>query len=260
MSEVTAVTSPPQLNDESFKAEVVSRFGLLPNFFQTAKDAPGLIQELWSFARSGYLDNPLPSVFKERLFVHLSRFCEVRYCIVRHVGFLIGQGNPAGDPAAIPHTIEQAVRLLNQPAMLPAEELDEVYARLNLTRFTQMPAMETREEKDIFAAASVMFVQPGCSQQAAKAVRTAIGGTNFEILTAFLAFIRTAHYWTLTHQELTFEADMAAMLVAHEHLAKLLLDVSDAAHAQLPTQLHRELLLLRQEHDDRQLLREALAG
>jgi hypothetical protein len=44
----------------------------------------------------------LPSLFKERLFVHLSRFCEIRYCIVRHVGFLIGQGRPAGDADADP--------------------------------------------------------------------------------------------------------------------------------------------------------------
>ena len=40
--------------------------------------APGLAEELWKFAKSAYLDSPLPSLFKERLFVHLSRFCEVR--------------------------------------------------------------------------------------------------------------------------------------------------------------------------------------
>ena len=81
---------------EKFSAEVRERFGLLPKFFFTASSAPGLIEKLWGFARAGYLDNPLPSLFKERLFVHLSRFCEIRYCIVRHVGFLIGEGRPAG--------------------------------------------------------------------------------------------------------------------------------------------------------------------
>ena len=80
-----------------FKREVADRFGVLPNFFCSADAAPGLVEELWKFAKSAYLDSPLPSVFKERLFVHLSRFCEIRYCIVRHVGFLIGQGRPAGD-------------------------------------------------------------------------------------------------------------------------------------------------------------------
>ena len=71
---------------------IAERLGVLPNFFCTATSTPGVIDRLWDFAKSAYFDSPLPSLFKERLFVHLSRFCEVRYCIVRHVGFLIGNG------------------------------------------------------------------------------------------------------------------------------------------------------------------------
>ena len=37
--------------------------------------------EFLGFVRFAYLDNPLPSLFKERLFVYLSRSCIVRYCI-----------------------------------------------------------------------------------------------------------------------------------------------------------------------------------
>jgi hypothetical protein len=55
---------------------------------------------LWLFAKSAYLDTPIPTLFKERLFVYLSRFCEVRYCITRHCGFLLGLGRSAGDPDA----------------------------------------------------------------------------------------------------------------------------------------------------------------
>jgi hypothetical protein len=77
-------------------------FGIIPNFFYSASAAPGLIEELWALFKSSYIDCPLPSLFKERLSVHLARFCEVRYCIVRHVGFLIGEGRPAGDPKATP--------------------------------------------------------------------------------------------------------------------------------------------------------------
>ena len=61
-----------------FQAEVAGRFGLLPNFFRSARAAPELIEKLWSFARAGYLDNPIPSLFKERLFVTLSRLCPAR--------------------------------------------------------------------------------------------------------------------------------------------------------------------------------------
>ena len=50
-----------------FRREVADRFGVLPNFFCSADAAPGLIEELWKFAKSAYLDSPLPSLFKERL-------------------------------------------------------------------------------------------------------------------------------------------------------------------------------------------------
>ena len=80
-----------------------------------------MIQELWSFAKAAYLDNPLPSAFKERLFVHLSRFCEVRYCVIRHVGFLVGCGNASGDASLPPHSVKQALALLSRPVPSPAD-------------------------------------------------------------------------------------------------------------------------------------------
>jgi CheY-like chemotaxis protein len=42
-----------------FKREVADRFGVLPNFFCSADAAPGLVEELWKFAKSAYLDSPL---------------------------------------------------------------------------------------------------------------------------------------------------------------------------------------------------------
>jgi hypothetical protein len=53
---------------------------LLPraNFFVSAPDAPEIVERLWDFAKSAYLDSPIPSLFEERLFVFLSRFCAVR--------------------------------------------------------------------------------------------------------------------------------------------------------------------------------------
>ena len=58
---------------------VAKRFGVLPNFFRLASGDPRIAANLWGFAQFAYLDNPLPSLFKERLFVYLSRFCEIRY-------------------------------------------------------------------------------------------------------------------------------------------------------------------------------------
>ena len=193
---------------QSFAAEVTSRFGVLPNFFCSAPSADGLVQELWKFAKAAYLDCPLPSLLKERLFVHLSRFCEVRYCIVRHLGFLIGEGRPAGDASVLPQTIEQALTLLRRP--LPdADGLSRCFERLESYALPlEIPDPETQLESDLFDALTIMFVEPTRSERARRAVTCALGEARFEILTAFLAFVRTAHYWTETHPTLAYEADM----------------------------------------------------
>src|ERR1044071_1040654 len=95
--------------------QVEKRFAVLPNFFRLAAETPEITEKLWEFAQAAYLDNPLPSIFKERLFVHLSRFCAVRYCIARHVGFLVGLRRPAGDASARAQSVVDVVKLLRRP-------------------------------------------------------------------------------------------------------------------------------------------------
>ena len=112
-----------------FHREVAGRFGLVPNFFVSAKDAPEIVEKLWEFASSAYLDNPMPSLFKERLFVYLSRFCQARYCIIRHCGFLVGYGHSSGDASVTAQTVDQAIKLLKSPAPW-RRPLEPVYERL----------------------------------------------------------------------------------------------------------------------------------
>ena len=224
-----------------FRREVADRFGVLPNFFCSADAAPGLIEELWKFAKSAYLDSPLPSLFKERLFVHLSRFCEIRYCIVRHVGFLIGQGRPAGDADAGPETVEQVIEMLRRP--LPeGPALTKVLERLERVSLGgRLPEPRTECETDLFDALTIMFLSPRDAAHARAAVRAAVGDATFELLVAYLAFIRTAHYWTEMHPELTYEPDMAEILRGYGELADLLLDKSEAELVQGGVRLRETL-------------------
>ena len=122
-------SNPQKTAQDDLEREIATHFGLVPNFFRSAPEAPYVIHDLWAFAKSAYLDTPIPTLFKERLFVYLSRFCEVRYCITRHCGFLLGLGRAAGDPSAQAMTIDQVVRLLRRP--LPtAERTEAALARL----------------------------------------------------------------------------------------------------------------------------------
>jgi PAS domain S-box-containing protein len=242
MSERAASDVPITIGARAaFEREVSGCFGVMPNFFCSAAAAPGLIEELWAFAKSAYIDSPLPSLFKERLFVHLSRFCEVRYCIIRHVGFLIGEGRPAGDPKARPETIEQVVTLL-QRSLPDASALAGALARLESHEEPrEIPAPGTQAEFDLFDALTVMFLEPLRWGRAREAVQRAVGNNAFEVLTAFLAFVRTAHYWTETHPELAIDPDMLSVLAKHDGLVRLLLDPSEAKGAKAGEALRQTL-------------------
>jgi PAS domain S-box-containing protein len=242
----------------SFTDEVISRLGVLPNFFCSAPSAEAIVEQLWEFAKAGYLQSPLPSLFKERLFVHLSRFCEVRYCIVRHVGFLIGEGRPAGDPTVVPQTVEQVVALLRRP--LPGVvELGLCLGRLEDHQHpVDMPDSDTQLEGDLFAALTIIFLEPRHSERARRAVAGAFGESGFETLTAFLAFVRTAHFWTETHPTLEYEPDVLAVLAKHDELAQLLLDRSEAERTKAGETLRRTLAELQDSRGERARVEEAL--
>src|SRR6202035_5176758 len=133
------------------KNRVAERFGVLPNFFRLAPETPEIIEKLWGFAQAAYLDNPLPSVFKERLFVHLSRFCAVRYCIARHAGFLGGLGHPAGDPTVRAQAVTEVVKLLRRP--FPRGQELQSYLSLcekSPAPIVEMPLAATEMEDAIF--------------------------------------------------------------------------------------------------------------
>src|ERR1700676_5395843 len=137
---------------------VTDRFGVLPNFFRLSPETPEITEKLWGFAQAAYLDNPLPSVFKERLFVHLSRICAVRYCIARHVGFLVGLGRPAGDPIARTQSVTDVVNLLRRS--FPRGQ--ELQSRLELCASSpapvaEMPAGDTEMEDAVFVLAGHVF-------------------------------------------------------------------------------------------------------
>ena len=237
----------------SFRREVTDRFGLLPNFFSSAPDAPEMVEKLWGLAKAAYIDNPMPSLFKERLFVFLSRFCEVRYCITRHCAFLLGYGHSAGDPNAPAQSLEDAIRLLTKPTPWQRANDDWLRALESAPAGSDWPLSDTDFEDQLFAAAALVFVEARRSGRARHALRHALGGARYEYLLGLLAFIRTAHYWTVVHPDLAPEENIKPLLEANAQLARLLLEDAEALRCDIGTELYAELEDLRDLNERRKL-------
>jgi PAS domain S-box-containing protein len=229
---------------------VKERFGVLPNFFRLSPETPEITEKLWGFAEAAYLDNPLPSVFKERLFVHLSRFCAARYCIARHTGFLIGLGRPAGDKDARAESVVDVVKLLRRPiARGPELKSSLSFCSNSPAPLIEMPAVNARMEDELFALASHVFLQTADAPECLDALERLLGTVRLQYLLLFLAFVRAAHYWTRVHPEIQFEDDIKQLLATHEALASCIIDDPEASTDKITQSILDELPVLRLKAD-----------
>jgi PAS domain S-box-containing protein len=212
------------------ESRVAARFGVLPNFFRLTTDDPAITENLWGFAQFAYLDNPLPSLLKERLFVYLSLFCSVRYCIARHLGFLVGLGRPAGDPLCLPQSVDGVLPLIRFDLPFKSD-LDQLLALCEgLGTGSFPPEPDSAQERAILACAAHVFLRTPDASRALHALKCAFDGKTLEYIKLLLAFIRTAHYWTEIHPELVLEDDINQLLATHEAIAACVL----ARPAELP--------------------------
>ena len=97
---------------EKIRSEIEERLGFFPPFFTPALETPEILQTLWRQTLSSYVNNPLPVLFKEKLFAYLSRYCAVPYCIICHSCAL----RPLGMTAA------EVLASLTEPA--PSTEIE----------------------------------------------------------------------------------------------------------------------------------------
>lgn len=238
--------------------EIETRMGVCPSFFRLAQAEPKVARGLFDLAKFAYLDNPLPPLFKEKLFTYLSRFCPVRYCVSRHAAFLIGRGFVAGDVATPALPVEEVAALLSEP--LPAVDvLPDLLTQLERVPapLKNWPDFDSETGRLFRVACAIIITERERAPRWSAALRRLIGAERYEQLMLFLAFVRTAHFWTEVHPELQPEQDVERLLHEHEALAAPILNrEGDTERASLGSRLHAELMELREARTFAEALRD----
>jgi PAS domain S-box-containing protein len=191
------------------REEIEARFGFFPPFFAPAREDPQVLENLWQQTLHAYVDNPIPALFREKLFAWLSRYCAVPYCIVCHSCAL----RPMGMRAA------EVLELLE--SLPPAHgAIDETLARLDATgeALGRWPAPGSDLEEDLFRCSAFLFVHQARAERCRERVRRLLGPGLYGHLTVFLAYVKSCQLWVESHPELSYEADQRA----REHLGPLL--------------------------------------
>ena len=240
-------SADPLVSLEALWTEIRQRMGVCPSFFRLAIPEPAIARTLFDLAKFAYLDSPLPTAFKEKLFTYLSRFCPVRYCVARHMAFLLGRGYMAGDPNAPALPVEEVVALLDEP--LPdLEELPHLLEELEVqpVPLADWPVFESRLGKLVRVACARVLLESERSARWCQALRQLLGPQRYEQLMLFLAFVRTAHFWTEVHPELELDGDVETLLEEHEALADSIRnDAAATRRFQIGTRVAAELQELR---------------
>ena len=183
---------------QQITTEIEEKFGFLPPFFSPALQTPQVLENLWQQTCSAYIDNPLPSLFKEKLSAYLSRFCAVPYCLVCHSCSLRELGMQAREiltflEAKPPsrQDIDADLHLLNAHNHLlrVLSQLNSVLEEslLNCSIFIALHADETDD----------------CRYE----LRRLLGAENYQYLVTFIAYIKTCHEWMGAYPEVSYELD-----------------------------------------------------
>lgn len=197
--------------------EQARRMGVPPNMLGLCHDsAPSIDIAMWTVTQFCYLDNPLPSVFKERLFAYLSRYCSVRYCLARHMGFLLGYGHIAGDPTCSPFQLEQVLQLVHRD-FPEGQCLDPHLTKLSALHVPlDLSSLHDDSELDhaVFACCAHLFLQTSQAPMCHRALAHALDKSSYSYLRLFLAYVRMAHYWATVHPELEYDSDVLPLLTS----------------------------------------------
>lgn len=189
--------------------EIIERLGFFPAFFAPALPIPKFLETLWQQTQSAYIKNPLPYLFKEKLFVYLSRYCSVPYFAICHSCALHSLGVTA-----------QEILELNQSSLPNCEEdlnLDLQYLSQN-SFSTPVWHHNPRIEKSILRCSGFLFLQPSQGNYCRTILREFLRMAMYDHLIALLRYIKLCHQWLECNPEISYKKDLRAQL----HLASLL--------------------------------------
>src|SRR5262249_17299938 len=159
---------------------------------------------------SAYINNPLPVLFREKLFAYLSRYCAVPYCIICHSCAL----RPLGMTSA------EVLAYLTEPA--PETEIEiSKYCDLLAAQpspLEEWPAPGSSLDESLMACSIFSFLNPRQAEVCRAQLRRSLGEERSSYLMVFLGYVKTCHLWVEAHPELSYEADKRAQ----ENLGHLL--------------------------------------
>jgi PAS domain S-box-containing protein len=185
------------------KAEIECLFGFFPSLFRPVLGMPETLESLWQETLAAYVNNPLPALFKEKLFARLSRYCVAPYCVVTHSCLMRSLGQCAGE----------ILRVLEQPALTSDADIEGPLRALAAAPAPLLgwPEPGSQLEEALLGCAEISFLNARGAAVCRAELRRALGPANYANLIRFLSYIKLAHLWVESYPEISYQADQRTM-------------------------------------------------
>ena len=192
------------------KTKIIQQLGYFPAFLTPAIEFPTIFRSLVQQTFVAYEENPLHPVFKEKLFVYISRYYGVNYFTICHSCTLRSQNIS---------TLE-VLALGDIPYPQSSEDIQPDLKILdNLSKTTRKGNYPNNFEACLLRCSSFILFAPAESANCVETLQNFLGITNYNYLILLLGYIKLCHYWVNDHPEISHEQDRRSQL----HLGALLL-------------------------------------
>lgn len=203
-------------NPSLAKTEIIKQLGYFPAFLIPAINSSLIYQSLVQQTLFGYINNPLPSQFKEKLFVVLSRHFGINYFTICHSCTLRSLGVSAKEILALDRVTP------------PQSELN-VAADLQIIKqqWRKKASWDNRPDLEtiLLRCASLIFLQPEKTANLSTALKEILGIVYYHYLIVFLGYIKLCHQWVASNSSIQHQQDRRSQL----HLGSLLLEKVELA-------------------------------
>ncbi len=183
---------------QQIATEIEEKLGFFPPFFSPALQTPQVLENLCQQTLCAYIENPLPSLFKEKLSAYLSRFCPVPYCLVCHSCSLWELGMQA-----------QEILTLLETHPPNQQEVDEhlrlLSAQTGLLRV--LSGLNSVLEDSLLYCSIFIALNADETKDCRHELRCLLGAETYQYLVTFIAYVKTCHEWMEAHPEVTYETD-----------------------------------------------------
>jgi two-component system, cell cycle sensor histidine kinase and response regulator CckA len=232
---------------QQIQAEIEAKLGFFPPFFLPAIYTPQVLENLWQQTLFAYLDNPLPSVFKEKLSAYLSRFCAVPYCMICHSCSLYELGVEAYQVLQLLETKLPTVEDFEQNLQTLVGYSDE---SINFEE------LDDELEDCLLSCAIYVALQSDRVELSQTELRRVLGPNNYQFLVSLIAYIKTCHTWMEAHPETAYQDDrrvqdaFQSLIEDHPDLADFFINYRERVKRDRQTWLEQQTVIAeRRRHE-----------